>query len=207
MKILLIGSGEINSYEKLKSKMLSSYDKVIAVDGGANHLEGLQLEPSLLIGDFDSIDEDIYDSYEHVKRERYPSEKDFTDSELAFDIIKCESPDFVHIIGFWGSRWDHSLSNLMLLVKYKDLHIVMLDENNEAMYCHKKTSIKKKKGHFLSLIPFNDISELTIKHVKYPLDKKNIQWPSSLTLSNEILGDEATIEYQSGDMVILISKD
>ena len=207
MKILLIGSGEIHSYKKLKSKLLLTYDKVIAVDGGANHLEGLQLKPSLLVGDFDSIDDDIYKCYENVKRERYPSEKDFTDSELAFEIIKNEAPDLVHIIGFWGSRWDHSLSNLMLLVKYKTIDIIMMDENNEAMYCHKNTTIKKKKGHFLSLIPFNNISQLTIKQVKYPLDKKNIQWPSSLTLSNEILGEEATIEYQSGDIAVIISKD
>lgn len=54
MRCVIIGSAEINNYEKIRS-YLQKDDFFIYCDGGLNHKDSLGFQPNLIIGDFDSF--------------------------------------------------------------------------------------------------------------------------------------------------------
>src|SRR6201999_3131927 len=58
---------------------------LIGCDGGTKHILALGLQPSVIIGDFDSYSKS--DSNE-VKKLQFPAVKDHTDSELAIQYAK-----------------------------------------------------------------------------------------------------------------------
>jgi thiamine pyrophosphokinase len=207
MNILLTGGGQINDYLQLSNKLLDNYDLVIAVDGGAEHLVKLNIQPNYMIGDFDSISEQTQKIFSNVERVVFPPEKDETDSDLAFDYVTKFNPDIVHAVGFVGSRWDHSMANLMLLVRYADLNLVFINENNRTTLCKKNQIVNRTNGDYLSLIPLTDIKGLNIKGVKYPLTDRDITWPSSLTISNVIIESQADINFDEGKMLLMITRD
>ena len=61
LKTALIANGEILSYSKTK-KLLSSFDQVVAVDGGLFHCDQMNLEPTLIVGDLDSASPELIKS-------------------------------------------------------------------------------------------------------------------------------------------------
>ena len=60
MRVVIIGSGQINDYEYLK-KQIHKDDYIICADGGYNHAKNMGIVPQLLVGDFDSIRDKLND--------------------------------------------------------------------------------------------------------------------------------------------------
>ena len=91
--------------------------------------------PDIVLGDFDSIDRGDFRELEAAGAEilRYPVEKDMTDSELAVDTAIKSGGSRVILLGSFGSRLDHSISNLFLLKKLHDANVegIIADEKNE----------------------------------------------------------------------------
>lgn len=207
MKILLAGSGPIADYGRLKQKLFPSYDRVIAVDGGAAHLRHLGFAPDLMVGDFDSILPETAALMATVPRLAFPPEKDETDAELALDHVASLDPELVHAIGLVGSRWDHSLANLLLLTRYPDLRITLVGAQNCVRLCRNNETVERNEGIYLSLIPLNEVRGLTIEGVKYPLTDRSVPYPSTLTVSNEIIEPVARITFASGSLLLFLSED
>ena len=62
MKVVIISGGAPPSKELL-TKEITKDTFLIGADSGANCLYQYNIKPDLLVGDFDSIDEDILDYY------------------------------------------------------------------------------------------------------------------------------------------------
>ena len=67
----------------------------------------------------------------------------------------------------------------------------------------------KKIGKYVSFFSLNgDVPGLTLKGFKYPLDRHYLTASDSgLTVSNEIAQEEATIEFDKGILLMLMTKD
>ena len=83
-------------------------DYVIAADGGYLHCREAGLVPDLLLGDFDSLDALPGDT----DMERFPVDKDDTDSMLAMKLGLEKGYRTFHLYGGTGGRMDHTLANL-----------------------------------------------------------------------------------------------
>jgi thiamine pyrophosphokinase len=66
-------------------QLITSEDYIIAVDGGINTLEQINLKPHVIIGDFDSANSDNSFLALNIKTITHEPEKDFTDTELAIN--------------------------------------------------------------------------------------------------------------------------
>ncbi|NLB41614.1 MAG: thiamine diphosphokinase, partial [Clostridiales bacterium] len=124
MRAAIISNGDIGDGEKLKSS-LPKFDMVICCDGGIRHLSALDLEPDLIVGDFDSVDHALLDQYKNkgIPIKTFPVIKNETDTELAVNTAIELRADQVSMIGALGSRWDHSYANVMLLVKLAKMNV------------------------------------------------------------------------------------
>jgi thiamine pyrophosphokinase len=95
----------------------SSASFVIAADNGAEHALALGVHVDLAVGDFDSISADGLAELERAgaQLERYPSDKDATDLELALTAAAARQPRRIVVLGGTAGRLDHLLGELSLL--------------------------------------------------------------------------------------------
>ncbi|MDE5864115.1 MAG: thiamine diphosphokinase [Lachnospiraceae bacterium] len=220
--ILIITGGALNLEFAHEYCETLSADKVFAVDKGLEYAHQLGFLPDYIIGDFDTVDNELLEAYKdriekeglpvHIKS--YPVKKDASDTELAVERAIGENPDKITILAATGSRLDHVLANLGLLLQVaeKAIECWIVDENNRVRLlmsgdeCH--IGKREQHGKYLSLIPLTPVVKgLTITGVMYPLTDRTIRQGSSFTISNKITEEQAVIKVADGTLLVIESRD
>ena len=124
MKTVIVAGGSPPSFD-LINKELEDATYLVCADSGANCLYNYNIKPHYLIGDFDSIDKNVFDFYkkESCIIEMYPKDKDDTDTELCIKKAIELFSDEIVLLGCTGSRLDHILGNIGLLLRCLNLNI------------------------------------------------------------------------------------
>lgn len=206
MKTLIIGNGNISEINNDK------YELIICCDGGVNYAFKEGIMPHYIIGDLDSASQQMVTFFEQkgVKIKQFSTHKNETDMELCIDFAIDYGASEIDIIGATGTRFDHTLANINLLIKSVEAKIktTIIDDNNIIMLTNNNIEIKGKKGDNVSLIPLSSkVEEVTTKGLEYPLDKYNMVVGKSLGISNVMLSDTAYIYIKSGYLLIMKSID
>lgn len=210
-KAIIITGGEITDYSCYKD-YLKDTDFVICADGGSRHLNKLCIYADYFLGDFDSCDFDDTIKSEFLKNAeviKYKVEKDATDTEIALDLaieLKC---DKVIIIGALGSRFDHTLSNVFLLKKALKANVdaIIINEKNEIKLTDKSVCVNPVNNSYISLIALEEVKNLTLKNLKYPLENFTLSQGTSIGISNEFTEKKAEIIFESGLLLVMVTKD
>ena len=136
-------------------------------------------------------------------------EKDYTDSFEAVFLAKERGFSEVLMFGASGSRLDHSLANIFLLKKAKDMaiNLTLCDENNIVYITENELLVKKKEGYHLSVIQLTEAIGITLKGLYYPLDDKDAALGDMIGISNEFTEEEAKISVKKGTLLVILSKD
>ncbi len=209
IKYLISINGSISDYDVIAGK-LSHYDKVISVDGGIRHLMALKISADVAIGDFDSLGNlKINQLPEKVEIIKYPENKDATDTELAVEYAINHDAVSITMIGFMGSRIDHSLSSIFLLSQIpKNITVQMINEKNTIYLAEKKITLSASKESYVSILPLTPIVKVKeCEGLEYDLTGKTLYFGSSLSVSNRAIENFFTITIKSGKALILISED
>lgn len=216
MKAVIFAGGDIKNYEavnKYVDKYLSCADFLICADSGVRHALKMGIKPNLVVGDMDSISEEDLNKIKQMKirEERFPAEKDFTDTDLALKIaLKNGATEAVVLAGI-GDRPDHSLANILLMVEYKKkgMNVRLAGENWEMFLIEGQAEISGEKGDLLSLIPLSEeVVEIETKGLYYPLKKETIPLGAARGVSNIFLGEKAIVKAKEGLLIaVKISKD
>ncbi len=207
MKAAIIAHGQVDSIDIVKNECASA-DYVLCADGGAEYAYRADVVPNYLIGDFDSIDEEIlkHFSAKDSKIIRYPKEKDFTDAELC--IIKaieigCNE---ICLLGMTGKRIDHTLGNIGLLnmIKKYGADGYIACDDCVIYLCSDKIKLKGKIGDTVSIIPFKgDGVGVSTKSLKYPLNNAVLEFGRPLGISNVMLEETCEISIESGELLVI----
>lgn len=209
MTALIIGNGSDIEKERIDN---INIDYVICADGGLEKVKKLGLIPNVILGDFDSVDTSVLEEYKSLNIETvtFPSEKDYTDMELAINhAAKIGFKDII-LVGATGTRLDHTVANLLLIEEYhkKDINIKILDNNNLIQILNNSMIIPYRKNHFASIIPLSEnIEGLTLEGFKYPLNDVTVKRGSTLCISNEIIENNGVIKFKNGSALVFISRD
>jgi thiamine pyrophosphokinase len=197
MRAVIIGSGSINDYEYIKSKIRPN-DFIICADGGYDYAVKLGVIPNILIGDFDSI-EKLPSKTEIIK---YPKRKDFTDGELAVRYAVEHGFDDVLLLAMTGDRADHSITDILLLTQCKNGCVI--DDNNEIYLLRDTVSITGKIGDTISIVPIGgDVEGITTKNLEYPLNNETLYFGESRGVSNVMCADNCEITAEKGIGLII----
>jgi len=203
MVCLIVGNGDVS--DEIKND-LPEKAYVICADGGLRHMKKLDLTADIIIGDMDSASCEI----DEEKAIRYPVRKDFTDSEISVDYALEHGYDEIIMIGFTGTRLDHTITNLFLLKKISDAGKkgVIIDKHNKIYYAGKENIIAGKTGDIVSIIPVGgDVSGVTTEGLDYPLCNETLEFAKSRGVSNVMTGNCCKITIKSGMAMIIKSKD
>ncbi|MBI5375598.1 MAG: thiamine diphosphokinase [Candidatus Schekmanbacteria bacterium] len=211
MKAIIICSGDIKD-SSLIQKSITTGDIVICADGGYRHAEKAGILPNYLIGDFDSIKVEALNSAvaKGTKVIKHPPEKDQTDTELAVLLAISLHADEILLLGATGSRLDHVLANIHLLVKgiQAGKKITIADSNNEITLISESGNFHSSPGEIFSLLPMTEVvTGITISGLKYPLKDGTMELGAPYGVSNEATSDKVTIEINSGLLLVIRAKD
>lgn len=202
-RVAVVANGEIISYDKTK-RLLSTFEKVIAVDGGLDHCEKMKIIPYKIVGDLDSVSAQTLKKYPHVPLLKYPREKDESDLELAIDDLLNEDVDFITLFGVLGKRVDHLLYTLYLLTRHPTK--LVIESEDETIFCLQgQKHIKAFPGQTVSLIPLNQVSGLTTEGLKWELHHATFD-KKFMSLSNICLGNSFKVNVGSGDLLCCLQK-
>lgn len=196
-RCVIIGGAPINNYERIKQK-LNNNDYFIFCDSGLNHLDKLSINPSLIVGDFDSHKNPNLD----VETITLPTVKDDTDTMFAVkEGLKRGFDEFL-LLGVIGLRIDHSLGNLSILLylEKEGKKASIIDDYSEIEIVGKYEKYIEDTYKYFSIISSGDIiSGVTIKNAKYALNKAQITNYFALGVSNEVIkGKCASVKIDDG---------
>ena len=193
-----------------KNVTLKEYDLkdayVVGIDQGAILAleEGIALDAE--IGDFDSIEKEEEKRLSKQKNVFFLNrEKDDTDTAAALKILPKEVRKITILGGIQGNRIDHFLANLLLMEQ--DERIGMVDDDTMIFIKNESFQVSKGKYHYLSLFALEEVVDLTLNGVAYPLTNYTLFPKDPLCISNEWKTDLADITFQSGKLLVILSKE
>ena len=198
-------------------------DFVIAADAGLRYLEEIGIAADLIVGDFDTLQ--YIPQRENVLE--LPAEKDDTDMEIAvklalrFEEEKTKAqgnvsdrffPEQVLLIGATRTRLDHTLANISMLSQFEAAGVpaCILDAHNRLSVHGRGFCLSKKEllGKYISFVAFTkEVSGITLKGFCYPLDGYTLRKESSRCISNEACGEELSVEFGEGELLMVESAD
>lgn len=216
MEIVIISGGNIQ--EDFALDFLYKHKKAmkIAADRGMELCQKAGIIPEHIIGDLDSVDSGTLSYYEGQKGicwHRLKPEKDDTDTQSALNLAIDLKAEKVWILGGTGTRMDHVLANINLLVygARKNTEVILVDAHNQITLLKKETRISKNQqfGRYVSFFGWGEnIEGLTLEGFKYPLTKAFLRPEDcGLTVSNEIVEEEAKVSYEKGSLIMVMSRD
>lgn len=200
---LLLG-GDLIRTPRLLAQIADT--RVIAADSGMRHARELGLTPELWVGDFDSATALLERAYPDIPRERFSTEKDKTDGELAVSIALREGATSLVLVGaFGGARADHAFLHLALAIRLAEqgLNVILTSGAQEAVPLSAgETEFDYADGTLFSVLGFSELTGLTETGAKWPLDCVEVPFGSSLTISNEVQG-KLRIQLGTGRALLL----
>ncbi len=212
MEVVIVSGGNLGDWA---NKYLNNDKYIIGVDSGINWLYLNKIIPNMALGDFDSIAKEAFNWIvkNNVQIKQFPEVKDETDTEIAileaFNLLTKS----IIILGGIGSRFDHSLANIHLLIKglKKGIRIQIIDQFNEISLLAPKIKyqiIKDESFKYVSFLPLSEkITSLSLAGFLYPLDKKDLFIGESIGVSNQFSDDKGSIYFEDGLLIMIRSND
>jgi thiamine pyrophosphokinase len=183
-------------------------DLILAADGGTRHALDLGLIPSAVIGDFDSITEEERGKMKEAGAQiiQHPRNKDETDLELALNhAIELGYREII-IVAALGGRLDQTLGNLALLTdpRLSTFDLRIDDGVESARFCRDRSEVKGRHGDLVSLIPWGgEVRGVCTEGLRWPLSDETLLPHKTRGISNEMLGETASVEIESGLLLII----
>ena len=201
-RCVIIAAGEIKDYSRVRD-YLRSDDFFVICDGGLTHVAGLCIKPDLIVGDFDSCDTDLLKQWEkQCETVKLPREKDDTDTMYAARLAVERGFDEFLLLGAMGGRFDHAVANVSILLYLYEQgkKAVLVDDYSEMRICGKEPLFIEDTCSYFSVVTmFGDVSGVTIKNAKYPLENASLSSDFQLGVSNEVLpGKVAEVSVEHG---------
>ena len=211
MRVLIIGNGNIAN-TRIIQNILKPDDVILCCDGGSKYLFEEGIIPHYIIGDLDSSIPQIIQFFEtkDVIFKKFNRKKDETDMELCIDFAISLGASQIIILGGIGTRLDHTLTNINLLIKAENSNVkaTIIDDNNEINIISSSIQINGKKGDLISLIPISTtVNGINTTGLEYPLTNATMTIGKSLGVSNVLEDIKANISIKDGYLLVIKSKD
>ena len=182
-------------------------DLKIAADSGYANAVALGVTPSVVLGDFDSLDKKTLPK--GIEIHTVPTEKDFTDTQMAVDFALARGCNDLVIIGGLSGRLDHTLSNLAVLEEMHDrrVHAVITDGFNRVRFLRNGSTLVARSAYrYLSILAADPVVKgVDTEGLKYPLKNAKLSRLNQYAVSNEITGNCALISVKKGGILLVES--
>ncbi len=193
-------------------RWINRADMIIVADGGTRNALAVGVQPHVIIGDLDSltVGDRAWLERSGAKFIVYPSDKDYTDLELALRYALGQGAAEITLFCALGGRWDQSLANLMLLTLPELDHVRarIIDRGLSISVIRDRAELNGQAGDTLSLIALKgDAHGVTIEGCQYPLTDAVLPFGATLGISNVFTQSTATITVKDGIVLAVHSSN
>jgi thiamine pyrophosphokinase len=186
-------------------KLAQGAGLIAAADSGLMAAEAAGLCPDWITGDMDSLD--------HLSRlQKYPAgrvirhsrDKDYSDTELALELLWNQGCDEVWIIGGGGGRLDHILAIRSLFEREKT-PARWITAGEDCFCISRTTDFSVSPESRVSVFPLgNGPWKISSRGLKWPLEP--VSWNRGLAgLSNEALTDRFSVSVSAGRFLVIMN--
>jgi len=214
-RILIFANGHLPDLDAARA-IVHADDFILAADGGTHNALALGYTPNLIIGDLDSISDEergklALSSVEGMKEAgvqviQFPRDKNETDLELAIQHAAEMQPEQIVIVGALGGRLDQTLGNIALLSDFRlsTLDLRLDDGVEEIYFCRDQAEVHGRSGELVSLIPWGvPVEGVRTDGLRWPLSDETLYPDRTRGISNELLGEQATVRIRSGLLLVV----
>lgn len=179
--VTLVGGGPVGRDDL--SEALKLAPVIVAADSGALPVLEAGVIPDAVMGDFDSLSEDIILSLP-ADRMHHTPDQNYTDFDKALRLI--EAPCVI-AAGFTGGRMDHQMAALHTLVTRADRACVLLSQTEIVVHCPPRLALPTKAGETVSLFPLLAVTGRS-DGLEWPLQGHSFAPDQFIGTSNRALG-------------------
>jgi thiamine pyrophosphokinase len=204
MKGVVLLGGAVRATQRLR-RAAQGGDWVIAADGGLRHAERLGVAAALLVGDLDSLSAAERARFRGAL-ERYPTDKDALDLELALDAAQARGARGLLLIGGLTGRLDQTLATIAVAQgRHAAGFDVAVDDGVRRVWPLRpgetRTLPLAPRERF-SLQALSDDAIVSVAGGRYPLQGAHLARAEGRGVSNEALG-AVTVTLHAGALVAI----
>lgn len=197
-KVIILADGNY-PYHSIPLAQLHSGLPVVCCDGAANRFVAEGGVPTAIIGDGDSLSDEVRERYADIIH--CVAEQETNDLTKAVQYVRSKGTTDICILGATGLRECHTLGNISLLMSYYrlGLNVRMLTDHCEIIPCSGVTTLPSFIGQQVSIINLN-ARHFTSEGLKYPIYDFQEWWQGTL---NESLAPSITISAEGEYLAVM----
>lgn len=200
-KTVIVADGLFPTHE-IPLGYLNNATRIICCDGSAANLILAGYIPAAIVGDMDSLSEDLANRFgDRI----FPDDNQDT-NDLTKAVSWCSESGYkdIIIVGATGKREDHTIGNISLLTEYiKDVNVIMVTDTGILQPFLNSCTVLSFPGQQVSFFSIDPETEITSSGLKYPLNHTKFSnwWVATL---NEVLGESFTLDFEGGRVIVYL---
>lgn len=203
-KAVILANGLVPHKKEFKYFANAGYDSLICADGGANSAFKLGLIPDFIIGDFDSVKDEILEFYKPYSKIIKLKRQNDTDVEKCLKYCISKKFDEVILTGVTGDRLDHSFCNLGIVLKYFHSIKIKIIHQKSILSAHTGlTEFTSVKGETVSVYGIDNKTKIISSGLKYPLNYVSLPFGVKESTSNIATGKIVKLSISKGPVFIV----
>jgi thiamine pyrophosphokinase len=206
MKAVILAGGDLQPRESIRA-LLTDAAFIVAADSGLHHAVTLQLTPDMIVGDFDSVSQEVLEQFPNVPKKSYSRHKDLLDLEIALSVVLEHGASDIAILGAVGSRFDQSLAALFIAARFKREGVHMSLHGQQDIYFLlglETLRLAVPVGQRFSLLSLDDVTSVSLQNAAYPLHEFALEYGVGLGVSNEVKASPLTVNVHEGLVVLVL---
>lgn len=196
--ITLIGGGLVGLTDLQDAMALAPI--CVAADGGARVAVRAGVNLDAVIGDFDSLENEVRLAIPADRLHHIP-EQNSTDFDKSLRHI---SAPVIIAVGFSGGRLDHQMAAMHTLVARSDRPCVLLGPSEVIFHCPPSISLPTQGGDVVSLFPMGQVTGRS-KGLEWPIDGLEFAPDRYIGTSNRATGP-IHLEMNARGMLCLLPR-
>ncbi len=182
--ILVVGNGDWGD-STLVETLIESAQFKIALDGAADRFDSWDI----VVGDMDSIE----------NPDKFEANSNQQNSDLTKALIEYEVDA---VVGVSGGRLDHQVAAFTSLFESKSDAILYFEGWRACRVNPVGLEIELQKGTICSLMPFGQVTNVTISGVEFKLSGEDMS-SGTRGVGNKVTSEAVKISHDSGDLLFI----
>lgn len=204
--VLIVANGAWPKSFKVE-EVFAEYERVLALDGAANRMVDAGIVPTVIIGDLDSVDNT---TLEHCKANgtlviHTPNQEQSDVAKGLHWAEKTYPNEQIDLIGIELGRYDHNLAAYSALFECNTNARILMDGWSALRVNSIQNRIQVRKGAIVSLIPFGDVTGVSLQGCEYSLENASMS-TGTQGVSNKAIDATIVVSVQSGDLLLLFER-
>ena len=208
MRAAIFLNGSPDSSDLLR-RVAGLADLIVAADGGARYALEAGVVPDLVVGDMDSLGEDLALVVERLggSLERHPVRKDKMDGQLAVLAARERGATTADLLCAVGGRLGALFAVPQILLAAERIGLcstVVADRGRIFVIEAGSRTVQGDPQDSVSIFPLSGpATGVTLESMEYPLENASLEPGDTLGFHNELIGRKASVSVEEGALLVV----